>query len=108
MKLNHAELRIKSFDQKWKHQHQAIQTAKNELLVLGKQSERQRLDYQSLNQDLERERKRNKTLEQELHYLKQQRQEKMNFSNAMGIRSIQFMFATLVCVISTLCYVLYN
>lgn len=113
VKLNQAELKIKSFDEKWRHQNQAILTAKSELTRLERQIDGQKkykLENERMAKDLLQEQRKVKALEEEILQLKQKRQErpKSQFWDAIQIKSVQVVFAVLVGVISTLFYVLYN
>lgn len=79
MKLNQAELKIKSFDEKWRHQNQAILTAKSELTRLERQIDGQKkykLENERMAKDLLQEQRKVKALEEEILQLKQKRQER--------------------------------
>lgn len=91
MKLNQAELKIKSFDEKWRHQNQAILTAKSELARLERQIDGQKkykLENERMAKDLSQEQLKVKTLEEEIHQLKQRRQErqKSQFWDAIQVK----------------------
>jgi chromosome segregation ATPase len=73
--LNKAENQIKSFDLKWKHQNQAIQTAKQELHKLHKTQDSWLLEKEKLQKELDNEQHRSKQLEQEIQQLKQNQQQ---------------------------------
>lgn len=118
LRLNQAEATIKSFDNKWKHQNQAIQTAKSELHRLEKELNNNnicRLERDKMKQELLNERQKVKELEDRLEILSKQQTKKptstttsFSFLDAVQIKSIQILFAVLIGVISTLFYVLCN
>ncbi|CEP12931.1 hypothetical protein [Parasitella parasitica] len=116
-RLKQAEATIKSFDNKWKHQNQAIQTAKSELHRLEKElsiSNVCRSEQDKIKRELANERQRVKELENRLAILSSQQQQPkkqpstFSFWDALQIKSIQIVFAVLLGVISTLLYVLMN
>ncbi|KAI8081823.1 SMAD/FHA domain-containing protein [Gilbertella persicaria] len=66
LKLDQAEATIRSFDKKYKHQNQAIQTAKQELHKLEKELENKCLEKKQLEQELMNERMRIKELQEQI------------------------------------------
>ncbi|GAN08103.1 conserved hypothetical protein [Mucor ambiguus] len=113
--LNQAEATIKSYDEKWKYQNQAIQTAKNELHRFEKELSSSRSERDGIKQQLLTERQKVKDLEHRLEELSKQKAKKptsattsFSFLDAIQIKSIQILFAVLIGVISTLIYVLCN
>lgn len=89
IKLNQAESKIKSFDEKWKHQNQAIQTAKQELYKLRKSQDVVLLEKEKLQKDLVNEQHKSVQLEQEILLLKQQQkeqQQKSGLSDAFQVK----------------------
>ncbi|EPB92980.1 hypothetical protein HMPREF1544_00054 [Mucor circinelloides 1006PhL] len=114
-RLNQAEATIKSYDDKWKYQNQAIQTAKKELYRFEKELSSSRSERDEIKQQLVAERQRVKDLEHRLEELLRQQTKKptstttaFSFLDAIQIKSIQILFAVLIGVISTLIYVLCN
>ncbi|KAG2204954.1 hypothetical protein INT47_002578 [Mucor saturninus] len=104
-KLSLAEAKIKSFNEKWKHQTQAIQTAKLELHRLERElaaHDAWKLEKEKLLSELEREQAKTKLLQEQL------KRQQFGFLDACQIKSIQFLFAVLIGVLSTLFYVLFN
>ncbi|KAL0144833.1 hypothetical protein V8B55DRAFT_1456302 [Mucor lusitanicus] len=113
--LSQAEATIKSYDEKWKYQNQAMQTAKHELHRFEKELSSSRSERDMLKQQLLAERQKVKGLEQRLEELSRQQAKKptsatpiFSFLDAIQIKSIQILFAVLIGVISTLIYVLCN
>ncbi|CAO3612750.1 unnamed protein product [Mucor fragilis] len=109
--LNQAEATIKSYDEKWKYQNQAIQAAKNELHRFEKELSNSRSERDEIKKQLLAERQKVKDLE---HRLEEQTKKptsattSFSFLDAIHIKSIQFLFAVLIGVISTLFYILCN
>ncbi|KAI7901436.1 uncharacterized protein BX663DRAFT_553236 [Cokeromyces recurvatus] len=95
IKLNQAETQIKAFDEKWRQQNQAIQTAKNELHRLEKELSTWRLEKENLKRQIIIEREKVKDLEVQL--LKQS-------NNTNKSRNTQLVIALLIAVISILIY----
>lgn len=83
IKLNQAESKIKSFGEKWKHQNQAIQTAKQELYKLRKSQDVVLLEKEKLQKDLVNEQHKSMQLEQEILQLKQQQKEQQQKSGLL-------------------------
>ncbi|KAL9549054.1 hypothetical protein MBANPS3_005392 [Mucor bainieri] len=113
--LSQAEATIKSYDEKWRYQNQAIQTAKNELHRFQKELSNSRSERDGIKQQLLVERQKVKNLEHRLEELARQQAKKptstttsFSFLDAIQIKSIQILFAVLIGVISTLIYVLCN
>ncbi|CEG67318.1 Putative Cytoplasm to vacuole targeting protein Vps64 [Rhizopus microsporus] len=98
-RLNEAEMTIKSFHEKWKYQQQSIETAKGEIRRLEKQVSELNAVKLKLTNELEQEIKKSKLLEEQLNN---------NKIPWMQTKNIQFIFALLVGVISTLVYILYH
>lgn len=97
--LKEAEVTIRAFDEKWRHQKQAIDTAKNELHTLEKQVSNFNTWKSKLSHELDEEVKKSKGLEQRL-------KEKDN-DIAVETKSMLFMFVSGI-VVSVLLYCLYH
>lgn len=125
-RLNEAEMTIKSFHEKWKCQQQSIQTAKGEIKRLEKQVSELNAVKLKLTNELEQEIKKSKLLEEQLNnnkipWMQVTKRKKKNRAIVQysllfyclllllfKTKNMQFMFALLVGVISTLVYILYH
>ncbi|KAG1457776.1 hypothetical protein G6F46_005887 [Rhizopus delemar] len=97
-KLKEAEKTIQSFDERWKYQKQAIETAKNELCSLERQvSDLNNLKL-NLSHELQQEIKKSKLLEQQL-------QEK-SINTGTDTKNMIFMF--ILGIFSAIFYSLYH
>ncbi|KAI8997547.1 SMAD/FHA domain-containing protein [Pilobolus umbonatus] len=108
-KLQEAEDKIRNYDEKWKYQNQAIQSAKKELHRMENELTKSYNSRENILKELTEERRRRKRLEEHIRLLNQQRKrEPTTLLEAFQVRGIQLLFAVLIGVISTLFYVLYS
>lgn len=94
MKLNQAEAKIRSYDEKWKYQNQAIQTAKHELHKLEKElagHNEWKSERAALIQTLEEERQKTKDLQDRINELS--RQQKSTRQSGGFLDAVQVTYA---------------
>ncbi|KAG1473602.1 hypothetical protein G6F56_000862 [Rhizopus delemar] len=99
--LKEAEVTIRAFDEKWRHQKQAIDTAKNELHTLEKQVSNFNTWKSKLSHELDEEVKKSKGLEQRL------KEKDNDIAVEASTKSMLFMFVSGI-VVSVLLYCLYH
>lgn len=88
MKLNQAEAKIKSYDDKWKYQNQAIQTAKQELHKLEKEQEGYNgwsSERAGLMHALQEEKQKAKDLQDRINELSRQHSSQNGFLDAIQV-----------------------
>lgn len=87
MKLTLAEAKIKSFNEKWKHQTQAIQTAKSELHRLERElaaHDAWKIEKERLMQELHEEQQKTKLLQEQL------KRQQFGFLDACQVRQSKY------------------
>lgn len=107
-RLKETEEKIKSYDEKWRYQNQAIQSAKKELHRMQRELSHSHTLRENTVKELSEERRKTKELEEHIKVLLQNRhKEPSTLLEAFQMRGIQILFAILIGVISTLLCVLY-